>query len=423
MRISLAVLIVLLLFSFCRPNKDYTSKPAKSLSHPDNDLLEMNAVAWHVNDSVSEIFLEILNDNLLYKRPDTSMAFYSELRVSYRLLNEANSRKILDSGSVLVRDRNNNETVKSKPLLAHFKAAAKYSNNYFLEIEALDLNKKVRYTRGLNIFKSTRNSAQNFLVTVNDSVVFSNHFLGGQKVAIKFQPRSAAEFTVDCYSKQFGPAQPPFSTKAQENATFKADSTFMSAGTPSRLEITMPRSGFVHIRPSTQAKEGLTLYIFDESFPGVSGSEEMIMSTRYIMNRDEFEQCQSATEKKAAIDKFWLMLGGSNERARELLKRYYSRVKEANKFFSSYMEGWKTDRGMIYIVFGPPGNTYQSKKDEVWVYGNEANPATLRFVFNKVSNQFTDNDFVMERSPFYRDVYYSAVDFWRQGSVYLEGRR
>jgi hypothetical protein len=78
---------------------------------------------------------------------------------------------------------------------------------------------------------------------------------------------------------------------------------------------------------------------------------------------------------------------------------------------------------MIYIVFGPPGNTYMSRKDEIWVYGNEANPATLRFVFNKVPGPFTDNDYIMERSPFYRDVYYSAVDFWRQGSVYLEGKR
>ncbi len=85
--------------------------------------------------------------------------------------------------------------------------------------------------------------------------------------------------------------------------------------------------------------------------------------------------------KKAAIDDFWLNIGGSLERARELLKKYYGRVKEANKHYSSYTQGWKSDRGMIYIVMGPPANIYKSKKDEIWMYGNESNPNALRFVF------------------------------------------
>src|SRR5205085_2026998 len=82
-----------------------------------------------------------------------------------------------------------------------------------------------------------------------------------------------------------------------------------------------------------------------------------------------------------------LGIGGSNERARELLKRYYGRVKEANRNFTSYCEGWKTDRGMIFIIFGPPVNVYHSRRDEVWVYGNEANPGALRFIFNKLENR------------------------------------
>jgi hypothetical protein len=78
---------------------------------------------------------------------------------------------------------------------------------------------------------------------------------------------------------------------------------------------------------------------------------------------------------------------------------------------------------MIFIVFGQPANVYKSKKDEVWVYGNEANPAALRFVFNKTRSPFSDNDYELERSPFYKDAWYVAVDYWRQGHVYQDGRR
>ena len=149
----------------------------------------------------------------------------------------------------------------------------------------------------------------------------------------------------------------------------------------------------------------------------------MIDCTRYLMSKDEFEKCKDATDKKNCIDDFWLTVGGSNERARELLKRYYGRVKEANKNYSTYTQGWKSDRGMMFIIFGPPVNVYKSKKNEIWVYGNEANPNSLRFIFNKTSNPFTDNDYVMERSQFYKDNWYSAVEYWRQGLIYLDRGR
>jgi GWxTD domain-containing protein len=119
------------------------------------------------------------------------------------------------------------------------------------------------------------------------------------------------------------------------------------------------------------------------------------------MSKEEFESCKQAQEKKAAIDKFWLTIGGSNERARELLKRYYGRVKEANKYFSSYTQGWKTDRGMIFIIYGHPTNNYRASGAEVWVYGTEGSPSAQRFVFKKTQNPFslkTQNSIIVDQS-------------------------
>jgi GWxTD domain-containing protein len=418
-------LIVLLGFSLalCQSKKrQYTTKPTKSLVNPDSDLLEVNAVAYHTSDSVTETYLEIKNENLIYKRPDTTLAFYAELKISYKLLSEPNSRRILDSSSFNLLDRAA-EKVEMKSIVAKVNLKARRGNNYYLEVEVLDLNKKTKYAKSLNIYKQNFFSEQNFLLTTNGEVSFKNSFLKGEVVVVKSSNTSVSQVTVDCFFKEFGPALPPFSLKAPDEFKYKPDSVFVLTLTASQYALTMPDKGFYHVRTDLTSFDGLTIYTYDKTFPGVSNSDEMINCTRYIMSKVEFEECKSADDKKAAIDKFWLTIGSSNERARELLKRYYGRVKEANKYFSSYTQGWKNDRGMIFIIYGHPTNNYRGSKEEIWVYGNEGSPSAQRFIFRKTQNPFSDNDYILERSQFYKDSWYTAVDYWRQGHVYLDNAK
>jgi GWxTD domain-containing protein len=414
-----ALFLLVLLCLTCQTKRQYTTKPTKSLVNPDSDLLEVNTVAYHINDSTTTTYLEIKNENLVYKRPDTTQAFYAELKISYRLLADPNSRKVLDSSSFYLFDREG-EKVEVRSIHSKFNLRALYGNNYYLDLQVLDLNKKIKYSKGLNIYKKDRVSEQNFLVTKEGAITFGNHFLKDEQVIVKFSNHAITQVTVDCFFHEFGPALPPFSSKSPDVLKYKPDSLFVLTLTANQYLLTMPEKGFYHVKSDPESVEGLTLYTYDKTFPGVSNSDEMINCTRYIMSRSEFEECKEAAEKKAAIDKFWLTIGGSNERARELLKRYYGRVKEANKYFSSYTQGWKTDRGMVFIVFGPPNNTYRGSKDEVWVYGNEGSPSAQRFIFKKTQNPFSDNDYVLERSQFYKDPWYTAVDYWRQGHVYLD---
>lgn len=387
--------------------------------NPDSDLLEVNTVAYHINDSTTITYLEIKNENLVYKRPDTSTAFYAELRISYRLLAEPNSRKILDSNSFFLYDRSA-EKVEMHSIVSRFNLKAAQGKNYYLEIVVLDLNKKIKYNKGLNIYKQNNFSEQNFLLTKDGAVCFNNNFLKGDVVIVKFSNSAVSQVTVDCFFKEFGPAAPPFSLRSPDEFKYKPDSVFNLDLTSNQYMLVMPERGFYHVRTDTKSIEGITIYTYDKTFPGVSNSDEMINCTRYIMSKAEFEECKDAPEKKAAIDKFWLTVGGSNERARELLKRYYGRVKEANKYFSSYTQGWKNDRGMIFIIYGHPTNNYRGLSNEVWVYGSEGSPSSQRFIFKKSQNPFSDNDYVLERSQFFKESWYTAVDYWRQGHVYLD---
>ena len=80
-------------------------------------------------------------------------------------------------------------------------------------------------------------------------------------------------------------------------------------------------------------------------------------------------------EKSKRFFAFWQRRDPTpNTEQNELMEEYYRRVDYANKNFAVYMEGWRTDRGMIYIIFGPPANIERhpfesdTKPYEVWTY-------------------------------------------------------
>jgi hypothetical protein len=95
------------------------------------------------------------------------------------------------------------------------------------------------------------------------------------------------------------------------------------------------------------------------------------------------------------------------------IRRYYKRVEEANRFFSVAAEGWKSDRGMIYLVYGPPAVVYRTQDSEEWTYGEAGNPMSVRFLFNLNVNRPVP-DFEMLRSENYRNTWNMAVSNWRR---------
>jgi hypothetical protein len=97
-------------------------------------------------------------------------------------------------------------------------------------------------------------------------------------------------------------------------------------------------------------------------------------------------------------------------------------VEQANRKFTSYTEGWKTDRGMIWIIFGEPA-VIETKENYIsWLYKDRSNNFSLRYNFIKINNPFTDNDYWLERNISYKLVWYDAIETWRQGRVYSYGR-
>ena len=97
-----------------------------------------------------------------------------------------------------------------------------------------------------------------------------------------------------------------------------------------------------------------------------------IVSSEFL---DSLKNITSYEEKEKKFKNFWKSKDPSlTTKKNELMEEYYKRVEHANKNFGQYIEGWKTDMGMIYITFGKPDNIekhpfdFDKKAHEVWFY-------------------------------------------------------
>ncbi len=354
----------------------------------------------------------------MFKKADSNQVFYSQLQTSYKLLPDINSRNIIDSASklFLIKYQANEEQL---PFKSSFKIKLNSLPFAYIDFWVMDKQKNIKYKSPVFVNKKNKLVEQNYLVLQNGSIAYKNTFSKGDNIQVISSQNTGKIITVECFLHDFPIALPPFSLQKVDDLKYKPDSVYQ-VQLKDTINLLMPEKGFYHLRSDINSFEGLTVYAYEKSFPGVKDIDEMINCTRYIMRKEEYEACKKSSNPKEAIDNFWLTIAGSNERARELLKKYYGRVKDANKRYTSHTQGWKTDRGMIYVIFGEPINTYSSKNDEIWVYGPETDLNALRFVFKKTDNPFSDNDYVLQRSVIYKEPWYTAVDFWRQGKIYIQ---
>ena len=143
----------------------------------------------------------------------------------------------------------------------------------------------------------------------------------------------------------------------------------------------------------------------------------MIQSSRYITARSEFEQMMGSADPKAALDAFWLNCANEKDRGAQLISTYYSRVEEANLFFSGVLPGWRTDRGMVHIVFGIPQKIRKSRDSEWWIYGEEGSINAVTFRFLRTVHPWDNNFYTLGRNIQYRMPWDRMVTNWRNGRI------
>jgi GWxTD domain-containing protein len=119
----------------------------------------------------------------------------------------------------------------------------------------------------------------------------------------------------------------------------------------------------------------------------ITDLDKAIAQLVYIATSSEKNYIQDATTKEEKIQRymeFWKKKDPNPaDEDNQVFDEYYRRINFANVNFSHYIEGWRTDRGMVYITLGAPNNIdrhpfdYDAKPYEIWEYYD----LNQRFVF------------------------------------------
>jgi len=145
---------------------------------------------------------------------------------------------------------------------------------------------------------------------------------------------------------------------------------------------------FLRAYPTDSSASALTGYLGTTNralvvrwtgFPkSVKDIDIAIEQIRYIAEDADFKELKAAKtveEKQAALMAFWKKRDPNpNTPRNERMEEYYRRADYANKHFAHYIPGWKTDMGMVYMMFGPPNDVQRypfemgTKPYEIWRY-------------------------------------------------------
>lgn len=411
LNIYLSIFITLNLAS-CSISKpvNYSIEDSKNSLHP-------QFLIYHNNESRSQLFFQVATEDVLYSRATINQPFSAKILLEY-IVFQKDHKQIIDSGSILITDQylKNKKTRIDTNFIFNFSK----SEEGFLDLRISDINRSREFRKTLSIDKFSESSRQFYMITdTNNQILFDDFFFEGQSILIKSNFNNDKLYATK-NKTVFPLSPPPFTKSAQpsfpDNISFTEELNFNSQNI---IFYDLPNEGFVFFQLDTLNDLGFTLFNFHNDYPLLKSAEQLIPPLRYLTTKDEFDLLVSSINPKVAVDKYWLSNATSKERARTLIRVYYSRVEFANKLFSCHLEGWKTDRGMISIIFGTPSYTSLVRNSEVWIYGDENNIHSLKFVFDQKLNPFSSNDYVLSRNYSYKNPWYRAVESWRNGKVYL----
>ena len=170
----------------------------------------------------------------------------------------------------------------------------------------------------------------------------------------------------------------------------------------------------VNLRDSSDKIYDYSLKSFVSRWFGVPNSitdlDKAIDEMIYIANPEDLSYINDAPDRMEKAKRFVAFWGkydsNPSDSYNPVFNEYYSRVAMANANFTTYsLEGWRSDRGMVFIILGPPDNIerhpfeYYAKPYEIWQYYN------LNRSFLFVDNTGFGDYRLDPSTPLYGDLY------------------
>jgi GWxTD domain-containing protein len=391
--------------------------PSKLSLHPDFSI-------FHESNNFSVLYIRAYPSELRFNATNEDAEYRAMLLLKYELIgldeNGGEENALIDSASVVYKLRETEE--RSPAFFASLNIPVRQGNRYLVKVETTDLNRGSKGLEYLYVDKTDPNSAQNFKVvsTFSGYPKFMRFFLTGEKFNVQYRDRAVDSIYVNYFRLTSELPRPPITATSDYTMNYVPDTSYVFPMVDT-VDYDLRLDGMYHVKADNEQDEGLTLFNFGGSFPEVKTPRELMEPLFYLATLAEYRDLRTKPNRKLAVDDYWLRLGKSVEKSRELIRIYYNRVIYSNLYFSSNKEGWKTDQGMVFILFGPPNRIQMTGSGESWYFYAKRKSKVVEFKFQREQDAFSDQNMMWQRSTDSQMFLNEAIRSWRNGKVYSMG--
>ena len=375
----------------------------------------MQQQIFHQNDSISEMAIRI-DASKIPGLKSNQVDVYSLMSFKYEVYTSLNKKDIVQSDSYKLAELIPYDKLKSGAVEIKIALKLKQNHHYIILLSVQDQVNKKNYFKMLRIEKNMTSPENYRVITENGDLLWYSWINKKQKIKIQYRQTSQKQIFLTYFEPKFSPAPTPYSqveTSSLEYNNVKPFETYKLRLNNGFSElIQLPKDGAYIIHKDKGLVEGKLLCLFFNSYPLINNDAQKVFALRYLNSRKEFSQMLQ-DDPSHTVQEFWFFEGRSTERSQQMMTTYYSRVQRANELFTSYKEGWKTDRGMIFMIYGPPDHVYNETDREVWEYGAEASYNDLQFDFLITKTPLNQLEYVLLHQKEYKDSWYAVVQNWR----------
>ncbi len=379
-----------------------------NIYNPSSTTLHPKFIVYNLNDTQCVVYNYIYLPELLFINKNGVAE--AKIELSYKVTPSLNNYQVLDSldKTLVIRQQK-----YRKSLIFPQKLPVSIDSSFLLTIYAKDIYKRRNFLSLKYVDKEDKYSPNNFMIKYSDlKPVFSNYIYEKNSYLVQYNQNTDTLFVYRYESDSITPL-PPYYLTSRINKLY-ADTVF---AVRTDTFFTPDTTGIYLFTPDSLVEKGKTVTVFNSDYPLIVKASEMIGPLAYIATQEEYKKMLKNESPKLAVDNFWLDIAESPSRAKELIKIYYNRVQLANIYFNDYREGWRTDRGMLYIILGPPPIVYKSDKTEEWLYYNRQSNSYVSFKFKKTRISPLKNVYVLQPSITYKYFWQNAISQWRKGIV------
>ncbi len=413
-RFSLILLIPLLMVSCYSVYNTINNRNFADNYNPRKNHLHAFFEVYQSAPNKLDLYFKVFPIEFLFERSKADSVPSANISIAFRVTENYKSIKIVDSLT-------QNYVFRGKPrpvFLGNLPIHLPDDNQYVLEVFLTDKKSGKSISQIIHIQQDSRGLADSYMLLSKYAVsTFKPYVTVNDSFRVKCTLKSSPELQITRLTMKQKPAIPPdIILTGDENYSLDYD-TIINYPQMDTTLISLKKEG-VYILKNSSLKLPKAVCDVNQFYPYVKTPIQLLKSIAYICTEKELEQLEKLGNPKQAVDTFWQNITPDLNKARELIRVYYNRVQLANYFFTeNAKEGWLTDRGMIYIIFGNPNFVNKDDEGETWIYGQNIQIG-LNFYFYRNSHPVLGEYFELNRSDRYARIWFNAISTWRSGKVF-----